>query len=118
MCRAVRFSWSGAPRFVKECVCESCRRAHGASVVGWAGGPSSQFKLEKGESSLKWYRSSAESERGFCIECGTRVLFRSTKWEDEIHVALACLEHHDLVSTGMSFEQDLPSWTIMTARKP
>lgn len=113
MCGAIKFTWSGAPRFVKDCICESCRRAHGAAAVTWMGGPSTQFTFDRGETSLKWYRSSEESERGFCVECGTRLLFRSIRWEDEIHVALACVEDHDLASTGISFENELPSWTFM-----
>ena len=116
MCGAVQFRWVGTPRFVVECVCESCRRAHGASVVAWAGGPAQQFVLDRGELALKWYRSSAESERGFCTDCGTRLLFRSTRWPDEIHVALACLKDHDLASTGISFEEELPSWTFIVPK--
>lgn len=118
MCGSIRFTWSGTPRFVGECVCESCRRAHGASAVGWVGGPECQFKLDCGESLLKWYRSSAESERGFCEACGTRILFRSGKWADEVHMALACMEGpHDLVSTSVSFKEELPDWTAMTIRR-
>jgi len=118
MCGSVQFTWTGTPRFVKECVCDSCRRAHGASVVGWVGGPASQFNIDIGKSLLTWYRSSAESERGFCAECGTRILFRSSKWADEIHIALACIaKPHDLVSTGVSFEEELPSWTTILLGK-
>jgi hypothetical protein len=115
MCGSVGFSFTGRPRFVKECVCESCRIAHGASAVGWVGVKTPQFNLDRGESRLRWYRSSAESERGFCSECGTRILFRSSKWPDEIHMALACITTpHDLISTGLSFAREKPTWTVLS----
>ncbi|MCL4792744.1 MAG: GFA family protein, partial [Gammaproteobacteria bacterium] len=65
MCGSIRFSFSGAPKFVSDCVCESCRRAHGASAVCWAGVKADQFRIDQGAGLLRWYRSSAESERGF-----------------------------------------------------
>lgn len=117
LCGALRFSFSGAPKFVADCVCESCRRAHGASAVCWVGVDSEHFQLERGEDLLCWYASSAESERGFCQQCGTRLFFRSGKWPGETHMAVACLEGpHDLVSTGVVFQEELPAWTAMTIK--
>lgn len=118
MCGSVEFSFTGRPRFVKECVCESCRIAHGASAVGWVGVTSSQFNLDRGESLVRWYRSSAESERGFCPDCGTRILFRSSKWPNEVHMALACISApHDLTSTGLSFACEMPQWTALSPQE-
>jgi hypothetical protein len=118
MCGSVRFSFSGAPRFVADCVCESCRRAHGASAVCWVGVRTDQFQVEQGSDLLRWYRSSAESERGFCTRCGTRILFRSSKWPGEVHMAVACISTpHDLVSTGVAFRDEFPSWTALTVAK-
>lgn len=113
-CRAVQFVFSGPPLFVTDCVCESCRQTHGASAVCWAGVKEPAFHIQAGEKSLSWYRSSAESERGFCMQCGTRILFRSTKWPGEIHIALACVNPpHDLKSTGVCFKGELPVWTAL-----
>lgn len=118
MCRSIRFSFSGPPRFVADCVCESCRRAHGASAVCWVGVNAPAFRIDSGERLLKWYRSSAESERGFCTECGTRFLFRSDKWPGEIHMALACVDDSsDLVSTGVGFSEEFPAWTALNLSK-
>ena len=117
MCGEVQFSFTESPRFVADCVCESCRRAHGASAVGWVGVKTGQFSLDAGQPSLQWYRSSEASERGFCVECGTRIFFRSSKWPGEIHMTLANIHMpHDLVSTQVSFEEELPAWTAMTVR--
>jgi hypothetical protein len=114
MCGSVQFSFVGNPRFIKDCVCDSCRRAHGASAVCWVGVATSQFNVDKGEQFLRWYQSSTESERGFCTACGTRILFRSSRWPDETHMAVACMAvPHDLVSTGVSYGEELPAWTAL-----
>ena len=114
LCQAVQFSFTDAPRFVADCVCESCRRAHGATAVCWVGVLNAQFSLDAGADSLKWYASSAESERGFCKTCGTRMFFRSTKWPGEIHMAVACMKTpHDLVSKHVAFNQEIPNWTAL-----
>ena len=115
MCGRLRFSFSGKPRFVGECVCESCRRAHGASVVGWVGVKTDQFKIDAGEPHLRWYQSSDTSERGFCSDCGTRLFFRSTLWAGETHMALANMDPpHDLMSTGVSFSDEFPHWSVLS----
>ena len=118
MCGAVKFSFAGAAKFIADCVCESCRRAHGASAVCWVGVNDEQFRLDSGEASLKWYSSSTESRRGFCAACGTRLFFRSSKWPGETHMAVACMNTpHELVSTVVSFQAELPVWTMMTVRR-
>jgi hypothetical protein len=119
MCGSIRFSFSGAPEFVADCVCESCRRAHGASAVCWVGVNADQFRIDRGEDLLRWYRSSADSERGFCSQCGTRILFRSSKWPGEVHMAVACITGpHDLKSTGVVFRDELPAWTELVMEEP
>ncbi len=118
MCGKVAFSFQGSPRFVADCVCESCRVAHGAPGVTWVGVNEDQFKLNHGEAHLRWYRSSNESERGFCNACGTRIFFRSSKWPGEIHMTLANLaEPHNLHSTLVSFEEEAPAWTLLRQEK-
>lgn len=119
MCESLQFSFVGAPRFVADCVCESCRRAHGAAAVGWVGVKAEQFRIDRGQEFLQWYRSSAESERGFCTRCGTRILFRSHKWPGEIHMAIACMTGpHDLKSTGVAFKSEFPAWSALCLAEP
>ncbi len=117
MCGAVQFSFTGQPRFVADCTCASCRKAHGASAVGWVGVQNPQFSLDAGDEVLAWYQSSPASRRGFCRSCGTRLLFQSQKWPGETHMALACMtEPHDLVSTKVSFLEELPEWVGVVAK--
>lgn len=111
-CKEIQFSFTGEPRFVSDCVCQSCRMAHGATVVSWVGVSNEQFILKTGTEFLQWYESSPATERGFCKQCGTRLLFRSSKWSEETHMALACIsEPHDLLSTGVHCAQEFPRWS-------
>lgn len=117
MRRTIAFSFTEAPRFVADCVCESCRKAHGASAVAWVGVKTGQFNLDRGDAQLRWYQSSEDSERGFCAQCGTRTFFRSKRWPGEVHMALACFDTpHNLVSTLVSFKEELPAWTALSER--
>ncbi|MBU3031423.1 GFA family protein [Paracoccus marinaquae] len=71
LCGAVRFSGRRPDPEVVACHCGQCRR--------WSGHVWASFYLESpviaGEA-LRWYRSSAEAERGFCSTCGTSLFWR------------------------------------------
>jgi hypothetical protein len=69
-----------------------CRRAHGAGYVTWVGFSSGQFKLISGDHHLLWYESSPGARRGFCSTCGSTMLFESSRWAGETHVALGCID--------------------------
>jgi hypothetical protein len=70
-----------------------CRRAHGAPFVTWVSVESASLALQEGaEAALRWHASSPEGQRGFCAICGSPLLFRSTLWPAEIHVAAAALD--------------------------
>lgn len=90
LCGAVRFEIDPPSLFCSHCHCEWCRRAHGAAFVTWLGAAADRFRVEG--AGLRWYRSSAESERGFCADCGTTLFFRSTAAPGEVHVARALVE--------------------------
>jgi hypothetical protein len=92
LCGAVRFSAETPTLFCAHCHCAWCRRAHGAAFVTWFGARDASFRITSGESSLRWFRSSEQSERGFCATCGTTMFFRSKLAPGEMHVALACAD--------------------------
>ena len=67
-----------------------CQRAHGAAVVTWVGIEADQFELLD-DAQLQWFASSSDANRGFCNHCGSSLLFKSSRWPGEIHVARACI---------------------------
>ena len=62
-----------------------------AGFVTWVGINENQFSLEKGKGVLTCVSSSKKSKYGFCSKCGSSILFKSTKWDGEIHITLANL---------------------------
>jgi len=121
LCGAVRFAVTPPTLFCCHCHCAWCRRAHGAAFVTWFGVRQEAFELSCGEEALRWYASSEKSERGFCSQCGTTLLFRSTLAPGEVHIARACADgpidrppglhvFYDARVEWMSFADDLPKY--------
>ena len=78
LCGAVRFEAQGAPRFISNCHCETCRRASSAPSVTWAGFTDAQVAIS-GET-LTGYASSPGVTRYFCSRCGSPIAFRGARW--------------------------------------
>jgi hypothetical protein len=92
LCGAVRFATVGEILFCVHCHCAWCRKAHGAAFVTWYGVKDSDCTITSGKDKLRFYKSSNESERGFCTSCGTTMFFRSSVAAGEMHIALACAD--------------------------
>ena len=90
-CGAVRFSTDLPTRWCAHCHCTMCRRVHGAGYVTWVGVNKKQFHFIS-DDQLRWYESSPGARRGSCKICSSNMLFESTRWSDETHVVLACLD--------------------------
>ena len=119
-CGRVRFVVNLPVKWCSHCHCISCRRQHGAPLVTWFGVAADNFKLA-GREYLRWYICSEDAKRGFCTHCGTPMLFMSTRWPDEVHVARASLVtkaditsvghiHFDQHAPWFPFEDSLPRW--------
>lgn len=87
LCGAVGFEITPPTKWCAHCHCSMCRRAHGAGFVTWVGVPEGQFRVTRGADHLVGYASSKEATRSFCGACGSPMLFRSTRWPGEVHVA-------------------------------
>jgi len=92
LCGAIQFQLQLPSKWCAHCHCSMCRRAHGAGYVTWVGFESDHFELLTGDHHLHWYESSPGARRGFCSTCGSTMLFESTRWPGETHVALACID--------------------------
>ncbi len=89
LCGVVKFRVTLPTKWCSHCHCTLCRRSHGAAFVTWFGVENKQFELVSGADQLKWFFTSKESQRGFCTNCGSHILFRSTKWPGETHITLS-----------------------------
>lgn len=91
LCGAVRFSAQLPSKWVAHCHCTYCRRAHGAAFVTWAGFHTERVVIDPAGAQPTWYESSPGAQRGFCARCGSPMLFTSTRWPGEMHVARALI---------------------------
>lgn len=74
LCGGVRYRVTGKLRGVIACHCSQCAKTSGSFVMTTACAPK-DLVLEKQES-LRWYRSSAQAERGFCNNCGGNLFWK------------------------------------------
>lgn len=88
-CKAITFACEGAPRRVEYCHCEGCRRAVSGpfAVLVW-------YLTEQVRGNLltsRVRRSSSESARGFCEECGTP-LYLQLDGTDEVGILVGAFD--------------------------
>ncbi len=89
-CGSVKFSIALPVKGCVHCHCLNCRRIHGAAMVTWVAVTLENFKVS-GREHLKWIQSNVHSRRGFCTNCGTQMLYMSTRFPGDIHVTRASL---------------------------
>lgn len=120
LCEAVRYESAESPNDVGYCHCRMCQRSSGNPSFLGAYIPKKTFRFTRGEP--KYYRSPGfpESERGFCSECGTPIIFRDLT--DTHAIYIGTLDHPEewpptLCHTGMeshipwdTIHDDLPCW--------
>ena len=88
-CGALSYEVQGDLGDVNLCHCHQCRRLHGSPAAFTRTERTNLTLLE--ERSLKWYRSSATGERGFCGECGSS-LFARFEGDPLIYISAGSLD--------------------------
>ena len=116
VCGAVRFEARGAPRFISNCHCESCRRASSAPSVTWAG-----FKTEDvtiGGETLRDFASSPGVSRFFCGACGSPLAFKGDRWAGETHLPVCAFDApEDLAPRSDHFADEKLPWSALLGAK-
>ena len=74
LCGSVRYEVHGPLREVIACHCEQCARTSG-NFVAATNCARVDLRLTA-SATLRWFRSSAEAERGFCGHCGGNLFWR------------------------------------------
>jgi|SRR5579859_4276644 len=109
LCRAVEYSFDGAPNWTLHCHCEICRRASSAPITTWLSVPRATFRLVRGQPST--YASSPGVRRGFCGTCGSPMFYESDTMPDEVHLLACTLADPDAVRpVGHVFTVDQLAW--------
>lgn len=89
LCGAVRFEVDGALPPPDACHCTQCRKHSGHFFVS-TDVPKSAVTIT-GSENVRWYRSSAKAQRGFCSACGSS-LFWDPLERDWIGIAMGAFE--------------------------
>jgi hypothetical protein len=80
----VRIPEGREPVFTAYCHCESCRRAHAAPLYQVVGILEEHFEFTRGADELNDFRRpNMKMTRGFCRQCGTRILNHFDTWQVE-----------------------------------
>jgi hypothetical protein len=87
LCGGVRYEIRGPLRDVIACHCSQCRRTSGHFVAASQARSADLALLES--TTLKWYRSSPEAERGFCSRCGGNLFWRPDAAEPAVTSIMA-----------------------------
>jgi hypothetical protein len=96
LCGAVAYEVHGPLRNVVACHCTQCRKQTGHYMAATAA-RRDDFKLVRSDG-LRWYRSSAAAERGFCDRCGS-VLFWSRDGGPDISITAGSVDGPTGVTT-------------------
>lgn len=77
----------------------------------WVGVTMRNWALGTGADRLQRHASSPEATRSFCGRCGSRLLFESSRWPGEVHVARASFDGEiDRPVAGDAFTDEPATW--------
>ena len=100
-CGAVRYVLTAMPEKPCVCYCRMCQKASGNILATFATVSISDFEVTRG--AVAWWSSSEQGERGFCINCGTPLLWRNPLEADVMSTTLGSLDHPELVKPVISY---------------
>jgi hypothetical protein len=88
----VRYRIDGALGEMHHCHCSMCRRAHGAPFSTFADCAAADFHWTAGAGHVRSHRSSAQVERTFCDQCGSRLTFHFAPMPERVWIAPGSLD--------------------------
>lgn len=115
-CGAARFETAGAPKFVGNCHCQSCRKATGAAFSTWVGFDAGNVRWLTTEPAF--HASSPGVKRGFCETCGTPLTYSGEKWAGEMHFLIGVFDDPtNFAPSKEAFTKDALPWALGRKKK-
>ncbi len=112
-CGKVKFEFEPGDYLVANCHCQMCRQTSGAPFVTWVVVPKTAFKYTQGQP--KTLVSSDHGRREFCSDCGTPMVFYTTKRPNDLDVTTGCLSNPgDYVPNRAVHEESKLPWLQQT----
>ncbi len=116
LCGAVRYEVSEPPQKSGYCHCRMCQKANGAPCTIGVYFAKHAFRITSGRPTF--YRSSDFAERGFCPNCGSRLIYRPLSTES-IAVDVGSLDRpEDTPPTYHTGVESEISWFILDDQLP
>jgi hypothetical protein len=78
LCGVIHYEVNGPITEMGHCHCKMCQKSHGTAFATYAKVSSDDFRFVAGFDSLAEFRSSEETTRTFCRECGSNLQFIRT----------------------------------------
>ncbi len=93
LCGAVRYECLAEPMFMGNCHCRDCQKASGGAYEPVIGLPAGALKVT---GMVKYHNTNADNgntlSRGFCPECGARLLGKTSAMPDLAMITAASLD--------------------------
>ena len=92
LCGAVHYEISGSLGPVVVCHCSRCRKASGSAFNAMSPVPSSNFRIVRGEESLRIYSNDSGIHRIFCGACGSPIIGKRDSIPETVRVRIGTLD--------------------------
>jgi len=92
LCGAVEYEIAGPLGPIVYCHCSRCRKANGSAFVAVSPVAAADFRVVKGQQSLRSYRSDAGIERVFCGTCGSPIIGKRDSMPETVRVRIGSLD--------------------------
>jgi hypothetical protein len=99
-CGAVRYALHEPPGDPHICHCRMCQKAFGSFFAPLTGVSLDAFELTRGE--LAIYKSSDQTDRGFCRDCGTPLTFHYVD-SPRIAVSIGSLDEPERIAPAHQY---------------
>jgi len=92
LCGAIEYEITGSLEPIIFCHCSRCRKANGVAYAAVSPVASSNFRIVKGENSLRSYRNDAGVHRIFCANCGSPIIGKRESAPEIVRVRIGTLD--------------------------
>ena len=92
LCGAIEYEINGSLGPIVTCHCSRCRKASGSAFNVMSPVAAADFRIVKGEESLREYRNSAGVSRMFCGTCGSPLIGKRDSIPDTVRVRIGSLD--------------------------
>lgn len=92
LCGAVEYEITGSLGPVVYCHCSRCRKANGSAFAAVSPIAAENFRIVKGQESLRSYRTDAGLHRVFCGTCGSPIIGKRDNAPETVRVRIGTLD--------------------------